>query len=464
MNRKPETAALKALLSRIDALKAEMDSEGPLSDEARRRLNNKVRLELNYHSNRIEGNSLDYGETKLLLLKDLTANGKPLKDHLEIKGHNEALKKLEAIAGKELAITENLIKEFHNILLIDPFKDYPELLPGVYKDRPNYLYNYRGERVDFLPPDEVPNALNELINWTNNALNLPKARKKKYRRELYDIHPVLVAAEFHLRFVNIHPFIDGNGRMARIFMNLILMQCGFPPVVIRNETRDEYYRAIETSRQRGTEEFFIFIGQRVVEALEFYLSVAQGGPVEEPDDWEKRIELLQRSLEEEEAPTVEKTNELLWQRFQDSFLPLFELLEQKLRRFDGFYAKHQHGPKYATQEAITGKEKEEPFEAFIRRTYEQEKLPVFQELGYRFHWEGLKNSGTQLFELAFSVRINLEHRFKYSVSVAFPEIPDMEKLYSQTISEEERRNLVRQVGDKLVEIVENQVKKAKDEE
>lgn len=460
MNRKPETAALKALLSRIDALRVEMDNEGPLSDEIKKRLDHKIRLELNYHSNRIEGNSLDYGETKLLLLKNLTASGKPLKDHLEIKGHNEALKKLEALARKELAITEKLIKEFHQILLIDPFKDYPELLPGTYKDRPNYLYNYQGERVDFLPPDEVPKAFNELINWANNALHLPKARKKKYRREFYNIHPALVAAEFHLQFVNIHPFVDGNGRMARIFMNLILMQCGFPPVVIRNETRDEYYRAIETSRQKGTEEFFIFIAQRVVEALEFYLSVAQGGPVEEPDDWEKRIELLQRSLEEEEAPTVEKTNELLWQRFQDSFLPLFELLEQKLRRFDGFYANHKHGYTFISGDAIYNSENES-FEDFIRRNYENSILADIPELGYRFYWEGLRHSGTQLFELAFSVRINLEHRFKYSISVAFPEILDIEKLYSQTISEEERRNLVWQAGNKLVEEVENQLKESK---
>ncbi len=460
---KPETATLKNLLSRVDAIREEIDSAGQLSSETRKRLNDKIRLELNYHSNRIEGNSLDYGETKLLLLKDLTANGKPLKDHLEIKGHNEALKKLEAIAEKELAITENLLKEFHRILLIDPFEDYPELLPGAYKDTPNYLYNYKGERVDFLPPDEVPGALNELINWTNNALDLPKARKKKYRRALYDIHPVLIAAEFHLRFVNIHPFADGNGRIARIFMNLILMQCGFPPTVIRNETRDDYYQALETSRQKGTQDFHKFIAQRVVEALEFYLSVAKGGPVEEPDDWEKRIELLQRSLEEEEAPTVEKTNELLWQRAQDSFLPLFELLEQKLRRFDGFYANHQHGFTFISGDDVYNSGNESS-EDITRRAYENNFLSDIPQLGYRFHWEGLKNSGTQLFELAFSVRINLEHRFKYSVSVAFPEILDMEKLYSQTISEEERRNLVRQVGSKLVEIVENQLKKAKEEE
>lgn len=455
---KPKTAILQELLSKIDRLREEMDDSGKLSDDTKKKLNDKIRLELNYHSNRIEGNSLDYGETKLLLLSNLTAGGKPLKDHLEIKGHNEALKKLEALAEKELSITENLIKEFHRILLVDPFLDHPELLPGAYKDRPNYLYNYEGERVDFLAPAEVAQALNELINWTNNALNLPKARKKKYRRALYQAHPVLVAAEFHFGFVNIHPFIDGNGRMARIFMNLLLMQCGFPPVIIKEELRKDYYRALESTRQKETEDFYIFIARRVIEAEEFYLSVAKGGPVEEPDDWQKRIELLQRSLDEEQAPTVERTDELLWRRFQDSFLPLFDLLAAKMKSFDKLYAKNRHAPSYTSSEAIQSRKEDEPFEEFIRRNYEQGKMSVFRDLGYDFHWEGLKNSGTKLPDLRFSVKIDLEHRFRYVVSTDSRDIPKIEKRYSQTLSEEERRAFVGQIGNKLVQMVEEQLK------
>jgi Fic family protein len=455
---KPKTAKLKELLSKIDRFREDMDDIGKLSDDLKKRLDDKIRLELNYHSNRIEGNSLDYGETKLLLLSNLTASGKPLKDHLEIKGHNEALKKLEALAEREQNITENTIKEFHRILLIDPFLDHPELLPGAYKDRPNYLDNFEGERVDFLAPEEVSQALNELINWTNNALNLPKARKKKYRRALYQVHPVLVAAEFHFRFVNIHPFIDGNGRIARIFMNLLLLQCGFPPVIIKEELRKDYYRALESTRQKETEDFYIFIAERVIDAQQFYLSVAIGGPIEEPDDWQKRIELLQRSLDEEQAPTVERTDELLWLRFQDSFLPLFDLLAEKMTSFDKLYAKNRHDLSYTSRDSIQSRKEDESFEEFIRRNYEQGKMSVFRDLGYDFHWEGLKNSGTKLPDLRFSVKIDLEHPFRYVVSTDHRGIPKIEKLYSQVLSEAERRAFVGQIGNKLVEMVEEQLK------
>ncbi|MEM9837087.1 MAG: Fic family protein [Bacteroidota bacterium] len=280
---------LETLLEKIDALRKEMDMAGPLSADTLARLDRKFRLEMNFHSNRMEGNSLEYGETKSLLLRNLTANGKPLKDHLEMRGHDAALGKLKEIVVGDVKITETLIKEFHRMLLVDPFNDYPEFAPGTYKKRGNYLYNNAGERVDFLPPDQVGPALNQLINYVDNALQKPKARKRKYRRDQYDVHPVVLAAQFHLRFVNIHPFADGNGRLSRLFMNFILMRCGFPPVVIYNEQRDEYYRSLDLTRDRETNDFIKFIASRMIATQEFYLSVANGAPVEEDQDWRKEL-------------------------------------------------------------------------------------------------------------------------------------------------------------------------------
>ena len=449
------------LIQQADALKAELDQLRPLDETQESRIWQQFRLWWNYHSNSIEGNSLTYGETRLLILHGLTANGKPLRHHFEVVGHNEALKWLLDVVKGDYPLTEQFIRELHQMILKERYlkkvitPDGQEATAwvevGQYKNKPNHVLKSTGEIFFFASPEETPARMEELINWYQE------------RQEKNDLHPILQAVEMHYRFIRIHPFDDGNGRVARLLLNFILLRHGYPPVIIRKEDKEDYLLALEQADAGQLEAFSRFIAQNLIQSLRIMLRGARGEDITEEDDWEKRIELLQQSLEEEDAPTVEKTNELLWQRFQDSFLPLFELLEQKMRRFDGFYANHKHGPKYATLEAITGKEEKETFEAFIRRANEQENLPVFQELGYRFHWEGLKNSGTQLFELAFSVRINLEHRFKYSVSVAFPEIPDMEKLYSQTISEEERRNLVRQVGDKLVEIVENQVKKAKEE-
>jgi len=287
---------LKQIIVKIDDLKEQVDAFGELPKDARERLEQKIRMEWNYHSNVIEGNSLDYGETRSLLIWGITAKGKPLKDHLDLEGHNEAIKKLEAIAGMEIAITESLIKEFHRLILAEPFDDYrKEIQPGKYKETDNYLYNYRNERVDFCSYPEVPQKLNELINWTNNTIDPPKRSKKKY-----EVHPLLIATRFHYEFINIHPFDDGNGRLARIFMNLILMQCGYPPIIVHKELKEQYYRAIEDSRERGIEILAEFLGEQLIKSFELYLKAAKGESIEEPNDLDKKIALLAKKLEGEE--------------------------------------------------------------------------------------------------------------------------------------------------------------------
>jgi len=114
------TDNLVATLQKVDALRAEMSNMGELSADTRARLGRKFRLEMNYHSNSIEGNELDYGDTKSLLLRNVTASGKPLKDHLEMRGHDNALTRLREAADAHLPITESLIKDFHKILIVNP--------------------------------------------------------------------------------------------------------------------------------------------------------------------------------------------------------------------------------------------------------------------------------------------------------------------------------------------------------
>lgn len=441
-------------LEKIDRLQAEIIAQGELAADVKQRLDDKIRLELNYHSNRIEGNSLDYGDTRLLLLRNLTAEGKPLKDHLEMKGHDEALRKLEELARKDIKITENLIKEFHQILLIDPFKEHQELLPGDYKNRENYLYNYEGERVDFLPAEEVPKALNELINWTNNAIDVPKARKKKYRREQYDIHPVVVAAEFHLRFVNIHPFVDGNGRMARIFMNLILMQCGFPPVIIRNETREDYYRALEISRQKKNQRFHEYIADQAILALEFYLSVAKGGPVEEADDWEKQLALLKKQANEKKEVAA-KSEELLAHRMEDSLLLLLERLEPKMKQFDELFAEAEHKMELNTDKSTPGDLTVLDKLLFLRK---KGKLCTINKLQMSFSWEGYRGIVKNTFSMRARVEINLTNKFEYEIKGDHdPSIKPIYKLYTEALTDEEISTFIQQQGKALVERLEKRI-------
>lgn len=321
------------LLDKIDKLKSELDAHGELSPEAKERLIQHIRFEWNYHSNAIEGNQLTLGETKSLLLYGLTSKGKPLKDILDMKGHEQALGYLFSIVNNDVLITESVIKKLHTLLLPDPFDDNPDILRGEYKQDPNYvILSSIGERLDFLEPEKVIPELNSLISWVNNAINPPKRKKKKY-----SIHPLVIAAEFHLQFVLIHPFDDGNGRLSQILMNLILMQCGFPPILIKVEHRAEYINALNKARNEGTEIFAEFLAERLVASLELYLKAAKGENIEDPDYLDKRVAVLSAKIAGKASGKLRRTNEEVLEALRNSVIPLFNNIAVVLTKIDRFF-------------------------------------------------------------------------------------------------------------------------------
>ncbi len=410
-------AELKDIILQLDQLKRELDHLGPLDLDMKDRLAQKIRLEWNYHSNVIEGNQLDWGETRSLLLHGLTASGKPLKDHLDMKGHNDALRKLEQMADREVQITEKLIKDFHKIIIEDPFKEYPDLVTGKYKKEPNYLYNERNERVDFASPEDVPSLLNELINWTNNAIFLPKRKKNKY-----ETHPILIASIFHLRFINIHPFADGNGRICRIIMNIILIQCGFPPIIIHNEDRKTYFQAIQRSREEGERFLAIFLGNQLIKSLQLYLKAARGEAFEEPDDLDKKLALLQKELE-----SVDTDEEVKWQFNHNVLLSiltgwysdLIKKMVPAIVKFNQFFVETQHS--LYTKESLV-KFKDEPPEESLSKLIEISKgnrsdFNQYQySIGLRTHFGSFKKGGLNSFGCNYGLRIEFE-TIKYVVKV-----------------------------------------------
>lgn len=283
---------LAEIVSTIDGLKAELDQLRPLDETRLRRLEQKLRFDWNFHSNRMEGNTLSESETRSFLLTGITAHGKPFRDYLEMKGHNDALQRLYRIVRSDLRITESLIQDFHRLILVEPFTDdRTEIRPGEWKQRPNYLYSTTSERIDFAPPADVPRLMNELVNWLNNHLDPPKRK-----RDRYDLHPLLIVAGFHLRFTDIHPFGDGNGRMARILTNLILMICGYVPVIIREEDRQGYFAALNASTPAQPTVFAEFIGLRLIASLRLTLHVARGGEIVDLPAMDAALEQLNRRL------------------------------------------------------------------------------------------------------------------------------------------------------------------------
>lgn len=325
------------MLNQVVLLKNELDAFRPLGREQEAIIMQKFRLDWNYHSNHLEGNSLTYGETKALILFGLTAQGKPLKDHFEITGHDEAVKWIEDIVKQERPLTESFIRELHTLLLqksyeVDaitpdgkPTKRRIEI--GQYKTAPNHVLTKTGEIFRFATPEETPAKMYDLMDWFSE------------KQANSDTEPVLLAAQFHYRFIRIHPFDDGNGRTARLLMNFILMQYGYPPVIIKTEDKQNYFNMLRLADAGNLEPFVNYIAENLSHSLEIMIKGAKGESIEEPDDLDKEIALLEQKLKGV-GQKIEKTKskETILEFYDDSFTRLYNSFCITCKKLDTFYA------------------------------------------------------------------------------------------------------------------------------
>jgi Fic family protein len=326
---------LTEIITKVDQLKAEVDALRPLNPEQEQRIMQKLRLDWNYHSNALEGNTLSPGETKAFLLHGITAKGKPFRDYLDIKGHNEAIIYLEEFIRGQRLLTEADIREIHKILLVEPY-EVDAITPagqptkrriaiGQYKTMPNHVRTTTGEMHYYATPEETPAKMGDLMKW--------------YRQQTQkgELHPLILAATFHYQFVTIHPFDDGNGRMARLLMNLILMRAGYVPVVVRIDTRTDYLLALEKADTGELEDFINLIGEVLIHSLELYLRGAKGESIEELDDLDKKVALLQRKLGFDLAITTEKNLATQKNLFNHLIQPFLKKLFSKFEQFEIFF-------------------------------------------------------------------------------------------------------------------------------
>jgi len=210
----------ESLLSQIDRKKVELDSRRPLTAGEVARLNEEFIVEYTYNSNAIEGNTLTLRETDLVL-RGLTIDSKPMKDHMEAVGHKEAFDFVSELVKDNVPISEGIIKQIHYLVLADKREDR-----GVYRRVPVRIMGAQHEPVQ------------------------PYLIKPKMEQLLYDFaasteHIVTKLARFHIEFEGIHPFIDGNGRTGRLLVNLELMKSGLPPIDIKFTDRIAYYNAFD---------------------------------------------------------------------------------------------------------------------------------------------------------------------------------------------------------------------------
>lgn len=244
----------KKIQKRIDEKLKLLNSFRPLPVSAVKKLKEQFEIEMTYNSNAIEGNSLTLKETYLVINEGLTIKGKPLKDHLEAKSHKEALDYLyESIEkDKKNTVSERFIRSLNQIVMRDIDREWA----GKYRNSAVIIGG-----ADHRPPEalEIPKLMKNLISWIGD-------NKKK-------LHPVEIASVLHHKMVYTHPFFDGNGRTSRLAMNIILMQSGFPLVIVLKSDRKKYYQTLSLADKGDYVPFVNFIARAVERTLDIYLKI-----------------------------------------------------------------------------------------------------------------------------------------------------------------------------------------------
>ncbi len=459
--------ALKEILNQIDELQSKINSYERLSDELLKKISYKFRLDWNYHSNAMEGNSLTKQETRSVMINNITVEGKPLKDVIEVRGHDEVITNILKIGKGELRLSEKRIKEIHKGIM---HEDDPDkiLKIGEWKTTENHIYNYKDEKYYFVPPAEVPDAIHHLINWLNTAYDKVTLNKKDA------IHPALLAFEFHLKYVTIHPFYDGNGRTSRILMNLILIMLGYPPVIVKVSDKDAYNRYLADIQGYGgsPDLFYEFMAKLLVKSQELILTAIEGGDIDEQDDLDKRILLLEKELSgiDPDNEIKEKFNADLFFKIYDGWITgLLREIIPTIQKFNKFFTGTQHYISAGSSSVYFVND--EP-ELTIRKFKVacEEKKDQFHSEGLELHIKTFFGSFVKGGLKAFGCDYEIKIRFEYlKYAILFDEFRETtgkgqhifieERLLHKPVTLEEINTLNKLFGETIYNHIEYYVKK-----
>ena len=455
---------LQELFIMIDQLLEKINSIG-ISQEDEARLWKKFRLEFNYNSNHIEGNTLTYGQTELLLLFDKSTGDVSLSDLEEMKAHDVALSLIVDYAkDKERPLTESFIKELNQLILVRPFwkeavtadglPTRKKIEPGQYKTSPNSVRLKNGEIHEYSSPEETPAEMEALIKW--------------YRTNETVLRPVELAAEFHYRFVCIHPFDDGNGRVARLIMNYILLKYDIPPIIVQSSDKENYLTALQKADTKVDRDAVVkYLGEALLWSLNLKLKAAKGEDLYETGDIEKEIELLKREkLTEGVIYKTPKSTYDTVKYFKDKIFPIFNL---NLAKFDDFFSFSSNftyidgnkvekirtiGSFFAFSSLPQRKEVVKEFEIYdIDLTKEQ-----IDKVEWQWNMEGLK-SAKKKSDLIVKMELDLKESFyNVTIMIFFPNYPDTiieiaEKKYNSFYLNADIESLVKKTSEKILQII-----------
>lgn len=242
------------LLKRLEAKKAQLDKLRPLPTASISRLRDEILIEWIYNSNAIEGSTITLQETRLILETGLTVGGKSLREHFEVTNHKEAIQYVEDLVQNTEPITAFHVRQIHKLILTH----IDDENAGSYRKT-----QVRIAGAPFTPPEswQITSLMAEWSDWVASAEG--------------SMHPIVLAAQAHHRLVAIHPFVDGNGRTARLVMNLLLMRRGYPPTVILRANRRQYYSVLAKADSGNTDALENFVGRAVENSLSLYIEACK---------------------------------------------------------------------------------------------------------------------------------------------------------------------------------------------
>jgi len=445
------THSFKHIKENITTCIEQVKSFGKLSEEQLNKLQYKFRLEWNYNSNSMEGNTLTKAETRSVMIGNLDVHRKPIKDVFELNGHDTVIHEILRIGKGILRLSETRIKQIHTAIMYEEDSRKREWI-GQWKTEPNEIVNYKGEKQIFTLPECVADEIHNLLNRTNTAIDKIQYNKRDAP------HPLDIAFDFHLEFLKIHPFYDGNGRTARILTNLILISLEYPPFWINDSERETYYRYITDIQSYGgsKEAFFTFLGELVLRSQNLILKVAEGEEIEEDDDLNKEIELLSRKLEGlKQTNPVVKSHKVITALYNQSLKDLITETDRQAKKFQKIF-------------------KQVEFNFFIvksdknHRTFHEKITYNYEEL---FKTINLEEIDGIVLSISFINLNNIERYIGLGIELAIDFYSEsykihsndveysIKKLYSETVDKVEIKKIVSDVVDVLKKQIKQEIDK-----
>lgn len=433
-------------MNKIVELFKEWQSLQPLKESDQVRLDRKFMLEFNYNSNHIEGNTLTYGQTEMLLMFGKVVENANMKDLEEMKASNVGLKMVKDMAlDKEQPLSEFFIRTLHHTLLREDYTVYRQLPDGTttsyivhagqYKTRPNSVITATGERFEYASPEETSALMKDLLQWYNEA------------ETEGELSPIELAALFHYRYIRIHPFEDGNGRVSRLLVNYILYRHGYPMIVVKSADKDNYLTALNRcdvtvgpvpsegahAELSQITPFVEYLSKCLERALNVSIKAAKGENIEDTDDWRKNLKLKYR----DQINKPEVTEEIAKKIREEDFIGLLKQIDSELSEFYSIFTSVH-------------------WEPGIAKYLQEEENVFFSSINFYKEFNVVKSGFTIQIQLTIQQFLYKIEIWRLKDLIYMQSLYKKEMSYTEFITDRDKADIINKIGSYLNQFIEAQ--------